>query len=57
MWRELLEQLVVELNSAGTKMGELDKVLEGEKLETARIAERAGLLWYDNKEKRWKAPL
>jgi uncharacterized protein (UPF0335 family) len=52
-----IEQIVTELNSAGAKMGELDKVLAGEKLETARIAERAGLLWYDNGEKRWKAPL
>jgi hypothetical protein len=39
------------------KMGELDRALSGEKLNTARIAERAGLLWYDNKEKRWRAPL
>jgi predicted CopG family antitoxin len=57
IWREDLEQLVIELNSAGVKMGELDKALSGEKLNTARIAERAGLLWYDNKEKRWRAPL
>jgi hypothetical protein len=38
-------------------MGELDKVLSGEKLETAKVAERAGLLWYDSREKRWRAPL
>jgi hypothetical protein len=57
VWREDVEQLVVELNSTGVKMGELDKALSGEKLETARVAERAGLLWYDNKEKRWRAPL
>jgi RecG-like helicase len=57
IWREDVEQLVVELNSAGARMGELDKVLSGEKLETARVAERAGLLWYDSREKRWRAPL
>jgi hypothetical protein len=57
IWREDVEQLIVDLNSAGAKMGELDSVLSGEKLDTARIAERAGLLWYDNREKRWRAPL
>jgi hypothetical protein len=57
VWREDIEQLVVELNSAGAKMGELDRVLSGEKLDTARVAERAGLLWYDSREKRWRAPL
>jgi hypothetical protein len=57
VWRELLEEIVVELNDAGVKMGELDRALSGEKLETAKIAERAGLLWYDAKEKRWRAPL
>jgi hypothetical protein len=57
VWREDLEQLIVELNSAGAKMGEFEKVLGGEKLNIARVAERAGLLWYDNKEKRWRAPL
>jgi hypothetical protein len=57
VWREDLEELVVELNSAGAKMGELDRVLSGEKLNMARVAERAGLLWYDSREKRWRAPL
>jgi ribosomal protein L17 len=57
VWREDVEQIVVELNSAGVKMGEFEKVLSGEKLNTARIAEKAGLLWYDNREKRWRAPL
>jgi hypothetical protein len=57
IWREDLEQLIVELNSAGAKMGEFDKVLSGEKLNIARVAERAGLLWYDSREKRWRAPL
>jgi hypothetical protein len=57
VWREDIEQVVAELNSAGAKMGELDRVLSGEKLETARAAERAGLLWYDSREGRWRAPL
>ena len=57
IWRELIEEIIVELNSAGAKLGELDKALSGEKLNTARIAERAGLLWFDSKDKRWRAPL
>jgi hypothetical protein len=57
VWREDIEQLIVDLNNAGAKMGELDKVLDGERLETAKIAIEAGLMWHDNKEKRWRAPL
>jgi hypothetical protein len=57
IWREDIEQLVVDLNNTGAKMGELDKALSGERLETAKIAVEAGLMWYDNKEKRWRAPL
>jgi hypothetical protein len=57
VWREDIEQLIVDLNNAGAKMGELDKVLGGEKLETAKVAIEAGLMWYDDKEKRWRAPL
>jgi hypothetical protein len=57
IWREDLEELVAELNSAGAKMGELERVLSGEKLNTARAAMEAGLLWYDSREKMWKAPL
>jgi TolA-binding protein len=57
VWREDIEQLIVDLNSAGAKMGELEKVLSGERLETAKVAIEAGLMWYDNKEKRWRAPL
>jgi hypothetical protein len=34
-------------------MGELDKVLTGEKLETAKVAVEAGLLWFSSKEQRW----
>jgi hypothetical protein len=57
VWREDIEQLIVDLNNAGVKMGELEKVLSGERLETAKVAIEAGLMWYDNKEKRWRAPL
>jgi hypothetical protein len=57
IWRELLEEIVVELNKAGVGFGELDRALSGEKLDTARVAQRAGLLWFDFKDKRWRAPL
>jgi hypothetical protein len=57
IWREDIEQLVVELNSSNTKMGELEGVLSGEKLNIAKQAIEAGLLWYDSREKRWRAPL
>jgi hypothetical protein len=57
VWREDIEQLIVDLNNADVKLNELDKALSGEKLETAKIAVEAGLMWYDNREKRWKAPL
>jgi hypothetical protein len=57
VWREDIEQVIVDLNNAGAKMGELNKVLSGEKLETAKVAVEAGLMWYDSKETRWRAPL
>jgi hypothetical protein len=57
IWREDIEQLVVDLNNSNAKMGELEKILSGEKLDTARKAIEAGLLWYDSREKRWRAPL
>jgi hypothetical protein len=57
IWREDIEQLVVDLNNSNARMGELEKVLSGERLDTARKAIEAGLLWYDSKEKRWRAPL
>jgi len=57
IWREDIEQLVVDLNSMNAKLNDLDKVLSGEKLETAKVAIEAGLLWFDGKEKRWRAPL
>jgi len=57
IWREDIEQIVVELNSTNAGMGDLERVLSGEKLEIARTAVEAGLMWYDSKEKRWRAPL
>ena len=57
IWREDIEQLVVDLNSSNAKMGELEKILSGEKLDIARKAIEAGLLWFDSKDKRWRAPL
>jgi hypothetical protein len=57
IWRGDLEELVAELNSTGAKTGELERVLSGEKLKTARAAVEAGLPWYDSREKIWKAPL
>jgi hypothetical protein len=57
IWREDIEQIIVELNSSNAEMGDLERVLSGEKLEIARAAVEAGLMWYDSKEKRWRAPL
>ncbi|MCC5990116.1 MAG: hypothetical protein LM558_01210 [Thermosphaera sp.] len=57
IWREDIEQIVVELNSSNAGMDDLERVLSGEKLEIARTAVEAGLMWYDNKEKRWRASL
>jgi hypothetical protein len=57
IWREDIEQLVVDLNSSNARMGELENVLSGERLDIARKAIEAGLLWYDSRERRWKAPL
>lgn len=57
IWREDIEQLVVDLNNASAKMGELEKILSGERLDIARKAVEAGLLWFDSKDKRWRAPL
>ena len=54
VWREELEQAVVDLNNAKARMGELGKVLSGVRLEVARVAEKAGLLWFDAREGRWK---
>jgi len=54
VWREELEQAVVDLNNAKARMGELDKALSGVRLEVAKAAEKAGLLWFDAGEGRWK---
>lgn len=54
VWREELEQAVVDLNNAKARMGELDKVLSGVRLEVAKAAEKAGLLWFDAREGRWR---
>jgi hypothetical protein len=59
VWRETLEQAVVDLNSAGAGAKDVEKVLAGDsvKLEVAKAAHEAGLLWYSSQEKRWKAAL
>jgi len=54
VWREELEQAVVELNGAKAKVGEVGKVLSGVRLEVAKAAEKAGLLWFDVHEGRWR---
>ena len=54
VWREELEQAVVDLNNAKARIGELDKALSGVRLEVARAAEKAGLLWFDASEGRWR---
>jgi len=59
VWRETLEQAVVDLNSAGAGARDMEKALAGDgvKLEVAKTAHEAGLLWYNSREKRWKAAL
>jgi hypothetical protein len=59
VWRETLEQAVVDLNSAGAGAKDMEKALAGDgmKLEVAKAAHEAGLLWYSSQEKRWKAAL
>ncbi len=59
VWRETLEQAVVDLNSSGAGARDLEKALAGDtaKLEVAKAAYEAGLLWYSSQEKRWKAAL
>jgi hypothetical protein len=58
VWRELLEQAVVDLNNSKAGVNDLEKVLagDGDKLEVAKAGYEAGLLWY-SKEGRWKAAL
>ena len=55
VWREELEQAVVDLNNSEAKLADLEKVLTGDRLNVARAAIEAGLLWFDSKEKRWRA--
>jgi hypothetical protein len=59
VWREALEQAIVDLNSSGAGARDMERVLAGDsvKLEAARAAYEAGLLWYSSQEKRWKAAL
>ena len=59
VWRETLEQAVVDLNSGGAGTKDMEKALAGDgvKLEVAKAAHEAGLLWYSLQEKRWKATL
>jgi hypothetical protein len=59
VWRETLEQAVADLNGNGAGAKDMEKVLAGDtaKLEVAKAAHEAGLLWYNLQEKRWKAAL
>jgi hypothetical protein len=59
IWRETLERIIIDLNSAGAGARDLERVLAGDtaKLEVAKAAYEAGLLWYSSQEKRWKAAL
>jgi 2-succinyl-5-enolpyruvyl-6-hydroxy-3-cyclohexene-1-carboxylate synthase len=56
VWRELLEQVVVDLNNIKVGVNDLEKALAGDKdkLEAGKAAYEAGILWYDGKEKRWR---
>jgi hypothetical protein len=54
VWRELLEQVVVDLNNAKAGVNDLEKVLAGDKLEVGKAAYEAGILWLDSKERRWR---
>ncbi len=58
VWRELLEQIVVDLNNSKAGVKDLEKVLtDKDKLEVAKASYEAGLLWFNSKEGRWKAAL
>jgi hypothetical protein len=59
LWQELLERVMVGLNGAGAGARDLERVLAGDsvKLEAAKAAYEAGLLWHSSQEKRWKAAL
>jgi hypothetical protein len=59
VWRQVLEQVVVDLNNAKAGVKDLEKVLANNmvKLEVAKASYEAGLLWFNSKEGRWKASL
>jgi hypothetical protein len=59
VWREVLEQAVVDLNSSDAGAKDMERALAGDsaKLEVAKAAYEAGLLWHSSQEKRWKAAL
>jgi hypothetical protein len=56
LWQELLERVMVGLNGADAGAGDFERVLEADpvKLEVAKAAYEAGLLWYDGKQRRWR---
>jgi hypothetical protein len=56
VWRELLEQVVVDLNNSKVGINDLEKALAGDedKLEVGKAAYEAGILWYDGKQGRWR---
>jgi hypothetical protein len=56
VWRELLEQVVVDLNNSKAGVNDLEKALAGDedKLEVGKASYEAGILWLDSKEKRWR---
>lgn len=56
VWRELLEQVIVDLNNSKAGVNDLEKVLAGDKdkLEVGKAAYEAGILWFDGKQGRWR---
>lgn len=56
VWREFLEQVVVDLNNSKAGVNELEKVLAGDKdkLDVGKAAYEAGILWLDSKLGKWR---
>jgi hypothetical protein len=56
VWRELLEQVIVDLNNSKAGVNDLEKTLAGDKnkIEVGKAAYEAGLLWLDGKQGRWR---
>jgi hypothetical protein len=56
VWRETLEQVLVDLNNSKAGVNDLEKVLAGDKdkLEVGKAAYEAGILWFDGKQGRWR---